>query len=215
MKQKIAAIIALTVILLASSTTAIKQSTQQTSVSDDDILTIDGSIIAHVSDKGLGSVYPEINLSETYNLTINTSYIDNAYKVDSILRIPVEVVNISSKEYIFGRYLRSFIFVKRSFNGKLTAGQLIGRFLRSLSRINVFSEGDKYIDVSLNYEIPGSTTKNETANLTIFTFGSLTSLLSREKPVFEYKKIRLDLEYNLKDIIPPVTVCLLIGIQKE
>ena len=84
--------------------------------------------------------------------------------------------------------------------------------INNVSKINVFSEGDKFIDIYLDYEISSST---ETAGLTIFTFGSLTSILSREKPVFEYKKIWLDLEYNLKDIIPPETVCLLEGIIKE
>jgi len=214
MIQKHVAIIAVIVIilLLGTTVTAIKQRNLKIENTEDNVVKLNGSIIAEVSDKYLGAVFPSLNLSDNYVLEVNVSKISNdAYQVDSVVKIPVEVVNNVTKQYLLGRYLTTFIFIVRKNNDALLEGKLIDKILRALGRFNVFSEGEKFVEIPLSYETIDTT---ENASLYIFALGSLTGVLARDKPVFARKVIDLEFLYNVSDIIdvtPPVTMCILEG----
>ena len=120
MIQKSKAIIAITIIILLSSTTvsAFKQRNKIIEITEEEnSLVLDGSIIAEVTDDYLGAVFPSINLSDNYTLEISVEEIsDDAYQVDGVVKIPIEVINNVSQEYLLGRYITTFIFIQSAGN---------------------------------------------------------------------------------------------------
>lgn len=214
MLRRAVSIIVVTLILLSSGSmvTAVKYRNLDIESAGDNLVKLDGSIIAEVSDEFFGSVFPSINLSDKYTFEINVSEIEEAtYQVDSSVKIPVEVVNDVTKQYLFGRYLTTLIFIVRKNRDELLQGRLLGRILRSIERFNVFSEEEKFVEIPLNYNVDNL---KENASLYIFAIGSIIGILSGEKPVFVHKRIDLEFLYNATekiDVTPPTTICIVEG----
>jgi len=180
---------------------------------ENDVVQLDGSIVAEIYGEHLVAVSPSINLSDSQILEFNTTKIgDDIYCVDSVLKIDIDVVGNASRRYLLGRYLVTRILIRREekhilpFRG-LRQRWFIGRPL-IVRRINVLSEGEKYVEVPLQYETSGV---SENVSMYIFAKGTPIRLLVQGFPVFAFKKIDLELVYcksdYFEDTIPPVTIC--------
>lgn len=178
-----------------------------------DVVKLEGSIVAEIYDEHLVVVSPSINLSDSQILELNTTKIgDDTYCVDSVLKIDIDIVGNASRRYLLGRYLVTRISIRREEKHILPLRGLLQRWFigkpLTIRRINVLSEGEKYVEMPLQYETSGV---SENASMYIFVRGASCRLLVRGFPVFAFKKIDLELVYcksdYFEDTIPPVTIC--------
>lgn len=205
--------IAIVMMAISSGTTVIANQNIGVDGVEEDVVKLEGSIVAEIYDEHLVAVSPSINLSDSQILEFNTTKIgDDTYCVDSVLKIDIDVVGNASKRYLLGRYIVTRISIRREEKHILPLRGLLQRWFIGrpliVRRINVLSEGKKYVEMPLQYETSGV---SENASMYIFVRGAPCRLLARGFPVFAFKKIDLELVYrksdHFEDTIPPVTIC--------
>lgn len=209
--------IAVVIILVSSGTMAItyEKTEMEREGIEDDVIKLNGSIIATVYNNYLGLVSPSINLSNGQTLEFNASNTgDNTYYIDSVLKIDVEVNNSLSKQLSLVRYLRTHIFIIKHHKKLFPIGNIIKRWFIgkpwTISRINVISDKNKSIEIPLEYE---TTEESENASMYILCIGTPRRIFRPGLPIFAFKKINLELVYRstYNDTTPPVTICEIVG----
>lgn len=179
----------------------------------EDIVTLNGTIIARVYAEYLGGVSPIINISDNQILEFNATLTeDNTYLVNSLLKINVEVTGNTSGEYLLGRYLLASILIIREGESLFSddfflSDVILDKFLRSVRRIDVLSKGEKQIEMPFEYE---TSLPFEDVVMNVFLLGSPGFLLSNGIHIFDYKTIELEFVYDnsiKNDSDPPFTTC--------
>ena len=210
-KQMVA--IAIVTMAISSGTTVIANQNIGVDGVEEDVVKLEGSIVAKIYGGFLGLASPSINLSNSQILEFNTTKIgDDTYCVDSVLKIDIDVVGNVSRRYLPGRYLVIRISIRREEKHILPLRGLLQRWFIGrpliVRRINVVRSGEKYVEIPLRYE---TSCVSENASMYIFARGTPIRLLVRGFPVFAFKKIDLELVYrksdHFEDTIPPVTIC--------
>jgi len=117
-----------------------------------------------------------------------------------LLRINVDVIGNLSNQYRLGRYITIFISIVRENKDTEPLGQLFADKLWKMSRINVFSEEEKDIEISLQFETGGV---SENASMFIFAMGTPFGRIVSGLPAFEVKRLDLELVYFVSEVDPP------------
>lgn len=213
--------IAVIVMLILSAKTAVTEDGLDQLEIEQDIVEMEGSIIATIYNDNLGFISPSIDLAKYQVLKFNTTKsLDGTYFVDSVLKIDVDVNGNLSRELLLGRFLKVLIIIVRH-NKKLLPIRgilkrwFIGRPL-NIRRINVVSEGNKSIEIPLEFE---TTEESENASMYILCVGTPRRILRLGPPAFAFNKINVELVYRstnyYNDTTPPVTTCEIKGKNME
>ena len=181
---------------------------------DNDTLVLDGTIIADIDDNKLRAVRPSINLTNGQNIYFNISEMEGEkYFIDKTLHIDIDVVNNTTHSTLFGRYITTCIVLLRknqSFGSGFLKNLFIGKIL-NINRTNVFSEGEKCIEIPLSYE---TDKPSENIVMHVLAMGTIIGIISNGQPIIAHEKIDLEFIYtfdNPQDTTPPVTICILDG----
>ena len=173
---------------------------------DNDMIILDGNIVANVDNNKLRAVKPLINLVDGQIIDFNVSETDSGkYYVNKTLRINIDVVNGTNDSTLLGRYLTTCIILLKK-DRPLISGLLRGLFMGkilNINRTNVFSEGEKHIDISLLYE---TGEESESVVMHVLAIGTIPNIV--------HKRIDLEFVYSSgvpQDTTPPVTICTLEG----
>jgi len=217
MLKKIAAIVTFILITISLWTTAIGYIDAETGETEDNVVELDGSIIAEIHEEHFGAISLSTNLSKSQTLECNAVKTgDDTYYVNSVLKIDIDVVGNVDGQYLLGRYITIRISIIRENKKILPLRGLLQRWFvgkpLTTIRINILSKGEKHIELPLQFE-----TNAVSENVTMHIFATRTPpslFLIRCQPAFISKKIKLELVYktsNNNDFTPPVTTCELRG----
>jgi len=208
--------IVIILIIISSGPTGLTDNEESVNV-EENIVKMEGSIIATIYNENLGLISPSINLSESQILNFNaTKTVNDTYHVDNILKIDVEVNGNISRKFLLGRYLRTRIIIVRQYKKLFPIRSILKRWfigkLYTVSRINVISNENKTIEIPLDFEI---TEESENASMYIFCIGTPRRIFRPGFPAFAFKKINVELVYHstgqYNDTTPPVTTCEIVG----
>lgn len=184
---------------------------------EEDIVKMEGSIIATIYNENLGLISPSINLSKSQILNFNaTKTVNDTYYVNRILKIDVEINGNISKELLYNKYLRTLIIIVRQNKKLFPIRDILKRWFIgkpiTISKINVTSEENKNIEIPLEFE---TTEESENVSMFILGIGTPGSIIRRGLPAFTFKKINVELVYHstdyYNDTTPPVTICEIVG----
>lgn len=184
---------------------------------NDNAIVLDGNIVADVGSDRLRVVRPSINLTDGQTIDFNANETSNGtYLIDKTLQINIDVINGTNDNTILGRYITTCIILVKK-DRPLISGLLKNLFLGkilNINRTNVFSEGEKYIEIPLLYE-----TDETSENIVMHILAIGTIFASKGQPTITHKKIDLKFVYSSEspppDTTPPVTICILDGEQIE
>jgi len=210
---QVVTIVSIIFLVIVSGNPKIAHEYLETQETIEDIITLNGSIIARVYEEYRGGVSPIINITDNQTLDFNVTLTENdTYLVNSLLKINVEVFGNTSREYLFGRYLFASILIIREgedfFSDEaFSSDAILEKFLRSVHRIDVLSSDEKQIEIPLEYE---TSRPFEDIKMNIFLVGSPGFLLSNGVHIFDHNQIKLEFIYDNStktDSVPPYTVC--------
>jgi len=208
--------IAIIMMIISSGPTGLTDDVE-TETFEEDIVKLDGSIIATIYNGNLAFISPSINLSNSQILNFNaTKTVNDTYHVDKTLKIDVEVNGNISRNLLLGRYLRTRIIIIRQDKKLFPIRGILERWFigkpYTISRINVVSEENKTIEIPLDFE---TTVESDNASMYILSIGTPRRIFRRGFPAFAFKKINVELVYHstgqYNDTTPPVTICEIVG----